>query len=198
MDGTERNGWTNSFIQYVNSFPSFVMNIINHLICYVKGGFFLSTGYLNGVFHVGGVKPRRHRIESWCYGSHHSRKVNSLIVCESVKLAAALQWVSSFLFFLSLKSFTVESSVHHMFKYEVIVFVIPNVWVCRKGMTSRLQQLCVQPSRTPVSLPKVLSNPSDPWWILHKHAKNTIYWDYTFKIKWIHLKKHARWCWRGS
>lgn len=106
-----------------------------------------------------------------------------------MKLAAALQSVSSFLFFLSPKSFAVASSVHHMFKYEVIVFVIPNVWVCRKGMTSRLQQLCVQPSRTPVSLPKVLSNPSDPWWILHKHAKNTIYWDYTFKIKWMHLKK---------
>lgn len=65
MDETERNGWTNSFIQYVNSFPSFVMNVINHLIYYVKGGFFLSTGYLKGAFPVGGVKPWGYQFESW-------------------------------------------------------------------------------------------------------------------------------------
>lgn len=61
-------------------------------------------------------------------------------------------------------------------------------------MISRLQQLCVQSSRTPVSLPKVLSDPADPWRILQQRAKNTVYSDDTFKMKGARLKTQRSAC----
>lgn len=60
-------------------------------------------------------------------------------------------------------------------------------------MISRLQQLCVQSSRT-VSLPKVFSDPIDPWRILQQRAKNTIYSDYRFKMKGTRLKTQRSTC----
>lgn len=61
-------------------------------------------------------------------------------------------------------------------------------------MISRLQQLCVQSSRTPVSLPKVFSDPIDPWRILQQRAKNTIYSDYRFKMRGTRLKTQCSTC----
>lgn len=125
------------------------------------------------------------------------KNVNFLTVCVPVTLADVLPAISSLLLVLSPKSFAAASSVHRIFKYEVIVFVIPNVWVCRKGMISRHQQLCVQSSRTPVSLPKVFSDPTDPWRILQQRAKNTIYSDYTFKMRGTRLETQCSTCLRA-